>query len=142
MTSKTEKWLMFKNFWHHRCTRVESPGERVAQILPKSLESHGFQQKLPRGPQFGFYCIFINTSFEICLRGSPMFTLPLPPSPPMCIYAGLFNSFGFDELSKPQNISISFIHTTKSLGSIFQKITKSLITINIRSKTCLILKLS
>ncbi len=36
------------------------------------------------GPYFGFYCIFINKCFEICLRG--VLYLPSPIPPPVCIY--------------------------------------------------------
>ncbi len=49
----------------------------------------GFQEKLPGGgsPDFGFYCIFINKCFEICLRGVLYLPSPLPPPhPPVCIY--------------------------------------------------------
>jgi hypothetical protein len=49
----------------------------VAQIFAKIPRGSLFQEKLPEGfPYFGFYCIFINNSFEICL-GGPIFTLPL-----------------------------------------------------------------
>jgi hypothetical protein len=38
---------------------------------------------LPGGsPYFGFYCIFINKCFEICLRGVLYLPSPLPPPPP------------------------------------------------------------
>jgi len=45
--------------------------------------SQGFQEKLPGGgvPYFGFYCIFINKCFEICLRGVLYLPSPLPPTP-------------------------------------------------------------
>jgi hypothetical protein len=48
----------------------------------------GFQEKLPGGsPYFGFYCIFINKCFEICLRGYYIYPPPSPTSPPLvCIY--------------------------------------------------------
>jgi hypothetical protein len=55
----------------------------------------GFQEKLPGGggsPYFGFYCIFINKSFEI---------LYLPSPPPVCIH-GAGVDFFFTWLSLPQ----------------------------------------
>ncbi len=53
----------------------------------------GFQEKLPVGgwsPFFGFYCIFINMCFEICLRGGYY----IYPHPPVCIYGVARNSRG------------------------------------------------
>ncbi len=48
----------------------------------------GFQEKLPGGggsPYFGFYCIFINKCFEICLRGVLYVPSPSPHlTPPPC----------------------------------------------------------
>ncbi len=40
-------------------------------------------------PYLGFYCIFINKYFKICLRGVLYLSSPLPPPhpPPVCIYA-------------------------------------------------------
>jgi hypothetical protein len=51
----------------------------------------GFQEKFPGGsPYFGFYCIFINKCFEICLRGVSYLPSPLPPPhPPVCIHGSL-----------------------------------------------------
>jgi hypothetical protein len=39
----------------------------------------GFQEKVPRvSPYFGFYYIFMNKCFEICLRGVLYLPSPLP----------------------------------------------------------------
>jgi hypothetical protein len=71
-----------------RCTRVKNPGEGVAQIFAKNPGGQVFQEKLPgRSPYFGYYCIFINKSFEIRLWGLK-FNLPLP-SPP-CVHLWLW----------------------------------------------------
>jgi hypothetical protein len=55
-----------------------------------------FFAKIPRGvkafrknclggsPYFGFYCIFINKCFEICLRG--VLYIPSPHLPPPCVH--------------------------------------------------------
>ncbi len=61
-----------------------------------------FFAKIPRGgvkafkknclggsPFFGFYCIFINKCFEICLRG----ILYLPSPPPVCIFGDKYLSW-------------------------------------------------
>ncbi len=68
----------------HRCTKVENPGgggpgvSKIFAKIPKG--GQGFQEKLPwRYPYFGFYCIFINQSFDIRL-GVLCLTSPLPPS--------------------------------------------------------------
>jgi hypothetical protein len=63
-------------------------------FLPKSQGGpggQGFQEKLPWGsPYFGFYCIYINKRFEICLRGVLYLPSPLPHlTPPVCIYEWL-----------------------------------------------------
>ncbi len=65
--------------FEHRCTRVENPREGVPDVFAKiPRRGQGFQEKLPwRSPYFGFYCIFINKCFEICLRG--VLYLPSPP---------------------------------------------------------------
>ena len=50
----------------HGYTRVENPGEGVAHIFASG--GQGFPDKTARGvPYFGFYCIFINIFFLICL---------------------------------------------------------------------------
>ena len=60
-------------------------GRGYLKFLPKSLGGRSrLSGKIARGsPYFGFYCTFINKCFEICL-GGPIFTLPLPPPPPLC----------------------------------------------------------
>ncbi len=52
----------------------------------------GFQKNCRWGgwsPFFGFYCIFINMCFEICLRGGTIFTLT-----PLCASMGLRETLG------------------------------------------------
>jgi hypothetical protein len=52
-----------------------------------SLGGQGFLEKLPGGyPYFGFYSIFINKCFEICLRGVLYLPSPYPTSPPTCVH--------------------------------------------------------
>ncbi len=75
-------------------TGWKSRGGGTWCFLPKSLGGvKGFRKNCQGGsPYFGFYCIFINQCFEICLRGvlhlpSPLPpTSPPPPPPPVCIY--------------------------------------------------------
>ncbi len=47
----------------HRCTRVENTGQGVAQILPKSLGSQGFPDKIAivRSPVFGFIVLLFTS---------------------------------------------------------------------------------
>jgi hypothetical protein len=53
--------------------------------IPGEGEGQGFPDKIARGVfHLGFYCIFINKSFEICL-GGPMFTQT--PSPLIPLFA-------------------------------------------------------
>ncbi len=75
---------IYKN--KHRCTRVQNPGEGVPDVFCQNPQGgQGFQEKIAWGvPYFGFYCIFINKWFEICLRG--VLHLPSPLPPPVCIY--------------------------------------------------------
>ncbi len=61
----------------HRCTRVENPGEGVPDVFRRNCLGWGF-------PYFGFYCVFINKRFEICLRG--VLYLPSPPTPPSFVH--------------------------------------------------------
>jgi hypothetical protein len=74
-------WRLTVIFLFHRCTRFENSGDWVAQVFfPKSLVgSKGFLGKTAKRevPYFGFYYIFLNKSFKICLGGS-IFT-PLIP---------------------------------------------------------------
>jgi hypothetical protein len=73
-----------------RCTRVENPGEGVAQFVAKIWGGgKAFGENCQGGfSYFGFYCIFIFIkSFEIRLGGS--YTYP-PPSPSLCIYEFIF----------------------------------------------------
>ena len=78
-----------KNRIGHRCTWVENPGEVVPDVfLPKSLGGvKGFRKNCLGGegggsPYFGFYCIFINKCFEICLMGVLYLPSPLTPTSP------------------------------------------------------------
>ncbi len=61
----------------HRCTRVQNPGEGVAQIFAWVSRLSGHR----KFPYFGFYCIFISKFFENLPGGSLLY----PPSP--IIYA-------------------------------------------------------
>jgi len=59
-------------------------GKGYLKFVPKSLGGSRLSEKMPGGnPYFGFYCIFINKYFEICLRGASIYP---PPSPltPLC----------------------------------------------------------
>ncbi len=76
----------FNRFYNQRCTQVENPGEGVAQIFAKIPRGGGsrLSGKIARGvTYFGFYCIFINKSYEVCLRRSYIYP---PPSPPPCVH--------------------------------------------------------
>jgi hypothetical protein len=58
-------------------------------FLPKSLgRVKAFRKNCLGGsPYFGFYCVFINKCFEICLRGILYLPSSLPPPtspPPLC----------------------------------------------------------
>jgi hypothetical protein len=53
--------------------------------LPKSIGGQGFQEKLPGGSaSLGFYCIFINNSFEIRVEGPHVYPLLSPLTLPLC----------------------------------------------------------
>jgi hypothetical protein len=93
----------------NRITLGRRETENIDQMITISIDAHGlklqwrgylmFFAKIPRGgqgfheklsggsPYFGFYCIFIDKCFEICLRGVLYLPYPLsPPHPPVCIY--------------------------------------------------------
>jgi hypothetical protein len=59
-------------------------GRGYLMFFPKSLGGHSFQEKLLGGGggslYFGFYCIFIDKCFKICIR-----RVILPPPPP-CVH--------------------------------------------------------
>jgi hypothetical protein len=72
----------------HRCTRVENPGEVVAQIFAKIPGGYkAFGKKCQGGsPYFGFYCIFIIIkSLEILLGGFYIY-----PPPSSCVHLRMF----------------------------------------------------
>ncbi len=55
----------------HRCTQIKNSREGVPDVFDNFLGGQGFQEKCIGGSPFlGFYCIFINKCFEICLEGS------------------------------------------------------------------------
>ncbi len=89
---KTEKqWIkgLSRKGCVHRCTRVENPGEGVPDVFAKIPRGSRLSGKIAwvGSPYFGFYCIFINKCFEICLRGVLYLPSPLPQlNPPVCIY--------------------------------------------------------
>jgi len=57
----------------HRFTRVENPGDGVPEVFAKIPRGSRLSGKIAKGaggsPYFGFYYIFINQCFEICMRG-------------------------------------------------------------------------
>jgi hypothetical protein len=59
----------------HKCTRVENPGEGLAQSFAKEGD-------------FGLYCIFINKFLEILLGRSYIYL------PTVCIYADVGRVLG------------------------------------------------
>ena len=67
--------ILGSNSYVNRCRWVENPGGRVAKVFAKIPWGSRLSG---RSPYFGFYCIFINKSFEICL-GSPMLASPSLP---------------------------------------------------------------
>jgi hypothetical protein len=78
-----------RRFCHQLCLRIAHTGDVTTdahglrmqgggyfKFLPKSLGGQSFPDKIARGVHyFGFYCIFIYKSFEICLY------LPSPAPP-------------------------------------------------------------
>jgi hypothetical protein len=73
----------------HRCTRVENPGEGVAEAYSKILggggEGYVFHNKLPMGaPYFGLltFITFLITSFFWKFAYGILYYTLLPPSPP------------------------------------------------------------
>jgi hypothetical protein len=62
----------YNPYLNHRCTQDENPREGVALISPKSLgRGSRLSGKIAwEATYLGFYCIFINKSFEIWLGGS------------------------------------------------------------------------
>jgi hypothetical protein len=94
----------------HRCTRVENPSDRIAQIFAK-IPGRGvkaFRTILPWGvPYFGCYCIFFNKSVWK-YAGGPYIIPPSPPSPspPVCIYAHYYQKN--PELDELQRCSYSY----------------------------------
>jgi hypothetical protein len=73
--------------------------------LQASLE----RLKTEKSPYFGFYCIFINKSFEIC-RGGLMFALPFSP---VCIYESAEESIGFKGAPKMMDKLASALRNSK-----------------------------
>ncbi len=88
-----EYFYRYKIF-NQRCTRVENPGDGIAQIFSKIPWGGGggftklSGQNCQGVPSFGFYCILIY--IFICLGGL-MFTLP--PSP-RCVHLCIQCKFG------------------------------------------------
>ncbi len=81
---------------HRGCEGIDAHGLKI-----QGRGNLMFFAKIPRGvkafrknslggggpPYFGFYCIFINKCFEICLRGVLYLPSPLPlPHPPPCVH--------------------------------------------------------
>ncbi len=96
--STTVHLCMFLHWCHTSMHTVENPWEVGSSSFCQNPGGGGgqggrvFQEKLPKASSyFGFYFIFINKCFGICL-GGPIFTLPLtlhrgtPPLTPVCIY--------------------------------------------------------
>jgi hypothetical protein len=78
-------------------------GEGSSSFCQNTWEGGQGSRTIARGfPYFGFYCIFINKSFEICLGVGPMFTLP--PHHPLC--ASMFGGHLMVPNSKEEAIFI------------------------------------
>jgi hypothetical protein len=102
-------------------------GSRYLMFLAKIPRgSQGFQEKLPVGPpSFGFYCIFINKCFEICLRGVLYLPSTLPP-PPLPLSMAATNVKFVTVLCLGSHGSAMFILNTISKNIFFQYFSASI----------------
>ncbi len=76
-------WVVQNRWKGYRCTRVENPGDGVAQNYACGVKA--FRKNCQGATYFGFYCILLEVFLKIFVMGS-RFT-PLPTlTPPVCIY--------------------------------------------------------
>jgi hypothetical protein len=89
-------------------------GRGYLMCFCQNPEVKGFRKNCLGGsPYFGFYCIFINKCFEICLRGILYLPSPSPYlNPLVCIYE--FQPFWHCCMCRnPANGRVDFLLTNK-----------------------------
>ncbi len=135
VSSQFLNWVLFLlQYLHFKILAADFLWFLITFLLDllKIIDAHGltiqgrgymmFFAKIPRGsrfsgkiawgggsPYFGFYCIFINKCFEICLRGVLYLPPPPPPHltpPPVCIYV-------LNGASKQKAINSSYLDAYK-----------------------------